>query len=138
MTDKLNELAAGLNGVMLENRLKISTEIVTGDTDVLILTIEDREEFPVYITVDESQVLCISHLWTEDQVIPAKRTDLLDAMLTLNVPMPLSSFSKVGKQYLIFGALRTQSTVNDVLEEIEMLSENTLTSVDEFREFLVG
>lgn len=135
--EKLSELATGLAGVRLENGLSLSTEIVKGDVDVLVVTMEDREEFPIYVTVDESQILCISHLWTEAEVKPQRRAELLDALLTMNVPMPLSSFSKLGKQYLIFGALRKDSTVNDVVTEIEMLSDNTLTAVEEFSEFLI-
>lgn len=136
--DKLKELTAGLQGALLESRLKLATEVVEGEDEVnvLVITVEDREEFPIYITVDESQILCISHLWRESEVDQAKRVDLLDAMLTMNVPMPLSSFSKVGQQYLIFGALSNRSTVNEVLEEIDVLSENTLTAIEELREFL--
>ncbi|MCP4696181.1 MAG: YjfI family protein [Gammaproteobacteria bacterium] len=135
--EKLNELAAGLNGAVTENELTLNAEIMEGDVEVLVVTITDREEFPVYLTVDESQILCISHLWTESEVEQNKRMDLLDAMLTMNVPMPLSSFSKTGNQYLIFGALSNRSPANDVIEEIDVLSDNTLTAIEELSEFLV-
>lgn len=135
--DKLQVLATGLNRAVTETGLKLSTELVPGEVDVLVVTVEDREEFPIYITVDDSQTLCISHLWTESEVDAGKRMDLLDAMLTMNVPMPLSSFSKVGNQYLIFGALSNRSTLDEMLEELGVLSDNTLTAVEEFSGFLV-
>ena len=134
--EKFTELANGMNGVTTDNDLSISTEIMDGDVKVLMVIIEDREEFPIYITVDESQILCISHLWTESEIVADKRMDLLDAMLTMNLPMPLSSFSKLGKQYLIFGALSTHSSLDEVLEEIDNLSNNTLTAIEELSEFL--
>lgn len=135
--DKLKMLAAGLNGAVTETGLKMSTEIVPGEVDVLVVTVEDREEFPIYITVDESQTLCITHLWSENEVVPSKRMELLDTMLTMNVPMPLSSFSKTGSRYIIYGALSNRSSLDEVIEELGVLSENTLTAVEEFSEFLI-
>jgi uncharacterized protein YjfI (DUF2170 family) len=135
--DKLKVLATGLNGAVTESELKLSTEIVPGEVDVLVVTLEDREEFPIYITVDDSQTLCISHLWAESEVDAGKRMELLDAMLTMNVPMPLSSFSKVGNRYIIFGALSNRSTLDEVIEELGVLSDNTLTAVEELSRFLV-
>ena len=135
--EKLNELASGLNDVALENSLTLSSEVVNGDVDVLVVTVEDREEFPIYGTVDDSQILCICHIWTEAEVNKDRRAELLDVMLTMNVPMPLSSFSKLGNQYLIFGALASSSSLNEVIEEIEVLSDNTLTAIEELSEFLV-
>ena len=133
---RLSELSAGLNQAVLDNGLKVSTEIVQGEVDVLVVTVEDREEFPIYITVDESQILCITHLWTEAEVNPDKRSELLEVMLTLNVPMPLSSFSKVGNQYIIFDALRLKSDLEDLLESVDTLSDNTLTAIEELSGYL--
>ena len=63
-------------------------------------------------------------------MIPEQREELLDTLLTLNIPMPLSSFSKVSNQYIIFGALSIQSTINDIVHEIEILSDNTLDAIE--------
>ena len=134
--EKLAELNAGLDQAELGCGLELSTEIVQGEVDVLMLTVEDREEFPIYVTVDESQILCITHLWTEAEVVADKRSELLEAMLTLNVPMPLSSFSKVGNQYIIFDALRLNAGLDDILESIDTLSDNTLTAIEELSEYL--
>jgi len=134
--EKLSQLNAGLDQAELDNGLKLSTELVEGEVDVLMVTVEDREEFPIYITVDECQVLCITHLWTEAEVDPDKRSELLEVMLTLNVPMPLSSFSKVGNQYIIFDALRLDSGLDDILESVDTLSDNTLTAIEELSGYL--
>jgi hypothetical protein len=136
--EKLNNLATGLNNAVTDGELHLSAELLEGEVDVLAVTVQDREEFPIYVTVDDSQILCICNLWLEQEVNPDKRTDLLDAMLTMNIPMPLSSFSKVGNQYMIFGALGNRSSLDEVIAEIDMLSENTLTAVDELAEFLVN
>ncbi len=137
--EKLAGLQVGLEGAVTELDLCLKTEMIKGDgnsEDVLMVTVQDRQEFPIYITVDDSQILCISHLWKEEEVKADKRIEMLETMLTMNVPMPLSAFSKLGNQYLIFGALSNRVPVNEVIEEIETLSENTLTAVEEFAEFL--
>lgn len=134
--EKLQQLAAAMNGVSTNHDLQLQTEIIEGDVDVLIVTVEDREEFPIYVTVDDSQILCISYLWLEEEVREGKRSELLDVMLTMNVPMPLSSFSKLGNQYLIFGALSNRATLEDILEEIDVLSDNTLTAIEELSDYL--
>ena len=137
LPQKLTELANGLNGIKSYAGLLFNTEMIPGETNVLVVTIEDREEFPIYITVDESQILCITHVWKEAEIIPAKRTELLETLLMMNLPMPLSSFSKVGPQYLIFGALSTHSSLEEIIEEIDVLSENTLIAIEELRDYLV-
>jgi len=50
--------------------------------------------------------------------------------------MPLSSFSKMGHQYIIFGALSTRSDTDDVLHEIATLSDNTLDAIELMAEYL--
>lgn len=134
--EKLNQLAVGLNGVTTESGLVLATEVMAGDVDVLIVTVQDREEFPIYITVDESQILSITHLWTEDEVIGEKRTALLETLLAMNVSMPLSSFSIVGKQYIIFGATSTHCAIDEMIEEVSVLSDNTLTAIEEMADYL--
>lgn len=134
---KLTELTHDLNGIKSYAGLVFNTELIPGETDVLVVTIEDREEFPVYITVDESQILCITHVWKEAEIIPVKRTELLESLLMMNLPMPLSSFSKIGPQYIIFGALSTHSSLEELIEEIDVLSENTLIAIEELRDYFV-
>jgi hypothetical protein len=137
LPQKLTELANGLNGIKSYAGLVFNTEMIPGETNVLVVTIEDREEFPIYITVDESQILCITHVWKEAEVVPEKHSELLETLLMMNLPMPLSSFSKVGSQYLIFGALSTHSSLEEIIEEIDVLSENTLIAIEELRDYLV-
>jgi len=129
-------LADTLNKASLANGATLVSEIIETELQVLQVLIQDREEFPVYITIDDSQVLCVSYLWREQEVIPEKREALLEALLTLNIPMPLSSFSKIGYQYIIFGALSTRSDTEAVLHEIATLSDNTLEAIELMAEYL--
>ena len=132
----LQQLADTCNEISIADNLSLATEIIHGEMDVLQILIESREEFPVYVTIDDNQILCVSYLWQEQEIIAATRDELLDTLLTLNLPMPLSSFSKVGNQYIVFGALNIHSAVADVVFEIEALSQNTLDALDLLTDYL--
>ncbi|MDY6993664.1 MAG: DUF2170 family protein [Pseudomonadota bacterium] len=42
-----------------------------------------------------------------------------------------------GHQYIIFNALSLQATINQLIEEIEVLSDNTLMAIEELSQFLI-
>ena len=132
----LNELATALNGVETEGGLTFSSEVTTDGVDMVKVEVEDREEFPIFITADEDQILCTTYLWRENEVSPEHKHQLLEVALAMNVPMPLSSFGKVGDQYLLFGAMSTNSSIDDICLEVETLSENTLNAIETMAEFL--
>lgn len=132
----LAELVTALNGVETEAGLTFSSELMNDGVDMVKVEVEDREEFPVFISIDEDQILCTTYLWREGEVKADRKGELLEAALTMNVPMPLSSFGKVGDQYLLFGAMSTHSSVDDVRLEIETLSENTLSAIETMADFL--
>lgn len=132
----LMQLADSLHKSRFNNGAALTPEVIEEDLQVLQVLIQDREEFPVYVTIDDSQILCVSYLWQEQEIIPEQREALLDALLALNIPMPLSSFSKIGHQYIIFGALSTRSDADAILHEIETLSDNTLDAIELMADYL--
>ena len=58
-------------------------------------------------------------------------------MLEMNIPMPLSSFSKIGDKYVVFGALAISSTFTDIEHELAVLSSNALEVIDDMSEYLL-
>lgn len=134
---QLQEIRAGLDGVTTEEGTTFGAEmVVEGDVTLVKVELEDREEFPIFISVDEDQLVCMTYLWPESEVKADRRSELLEAMLTMNVPMPLSSFGKVGDQYLIFGAMAANADMAELQHELIVLSDNTLTTVEVFGEYL--
>ena len=132
----INMLSKVLEQSCTTTGIPLQAEIIDGDVAVLQVLVQDREEFPVYLTIDDCQILCVTHLWKESEIQKNKREELLESLLILNIPVPLSSFSKVGNQYIIFGALSTHASIDDVLHEIETLSDNTLDAVSVMAEYL--
>ncbi len=134
--EKLEQLMTNLADSQLSDGANLSLEMFDGENAVACITVEDRDEFPIYMTVDEGQILCITYLFGDEQVAQAKRAQLAEGMLLMNVSIPLSAFSKIGSQYIMFGALSPQSSTDELLNEIEMLSDNVLEAIDALADYL--
>lgn len=68
---------------------------IEGKEAVLQVTVSGAEEVPVYLTFDETQILCFTYLFDESEVTPQRLPELLDSMLRLSVPLPLSALGKI-------------------------------------------
>lgn len=132
IADHLNSLADGSSTGML-----FDCQPISGEVDVLQITIADREELPIFLSVTDDQIICITYLWGEEEVKAEQRIAMLEAMLEMNIPMPLSSFSKIGDKYVVFGALSNSSSFDDIEHEITVLSNNAIEVIDDMDEFLV-
>ena len=110
---------------------------IPGDTEVLHITLTDYEELPAFVSVTDTQILCITYLFTQDEVRSGSKAEMMEEMLELNIPMPLSSFAKLGDRYVIFGALAINSSIEDICHEIITLTENAVESIDALEEFLI-
>lgn len=112
-------------------------QIIPGDVEVLQVVVGGLEEVPVYISITDSQILCIAYLWAENEVDQAKRGEMMETMLNMNIPMPLSSFAKIGDKYAVFGAMSSTSSFDDIAHEVIVLSENTVEALGALEEFLI-
>ena len=110
---------------------------ISGEVDVLQVTIIDREELPVFISMADEQILCVTYLWGDNEVKADKITLMHRSMLEMNIPMPLSSFSKIANKYVIFGALSINSSFKDIEHEIVVLNNNAIEIIDDMSEFLI-
>ncbi len=135
----IHKIAAHLNalGDNSATGMSFDCQPISGEVDVLQITIAEREELPIFVSVTDDQILCITYLWGEDEVKPETRSAMQESMLEMNIPMPLSSFSKIGDKYVIFGALSINSTFNDIEHELAVLSNNAIEVIDDMSEFLI-
>lgn len=125
-----------LRGKTAEHALSFSVQEVAGDINVIRVDIEDREELPIFISVNQEQILCIVYLYKTAEIKHTHIHDMHTAMLTANITMPLSSFSKIDDQYVIFGALSVHSSLHDIIHEIETLSSNSLSALHSVKDYL--
>jgi hypothetical protein len=117
--------------------LSFDCQPISGEVDVLQISIIGREELPVFVSVSEDQILCISYLWGTEEVKPECVNEMHESMLEMNIPMPLSSFSKIGDKYVVFGALSINSSFADVEHELAVLSNNAIEVIDDMSDYLL-
>ena len=103
---------------------------------VMRIVIEGQEELPVFVTGSSTQVLCICYLWTEDEIKPERRAEMLEAMMDLNIAIPLSNFGRIAGHYVIYGSLAHDADAGSIATDVAMVADNALEALNVFTEFL--
>lgn len=134
LKDKLDGLDT-LTGALMGG-LAVQLHPIPGPVPVVQVSIEGREELPIYVTCSDSQILCLCYLWHDGEVLVQRRTELLETLLDLNPSVPLSSFGRIGDRYVLFGALALNARAADIAEDIAALSDNALDALEALSEFL--
>ena len=107
-----------------------------GEQEVLRVEVVGLEEVQIFVTVTESQILCISYLFTKQEIFSEKEAELNQFLLEINVPMPLSSFALIDDHYVIFGALACGSKFESVTQELITLAGNSIDTLQALEEFI--
>ena len=114
----------------------VQLQPIPGDVPVVQVAIDGRQELPIFVTSTDSQILCICYLWSDDEVLPERRSELLQTLLDLNPSVPLSAFGRVGNRFVLIGALGKDARVEDIAHEVAVLSDNALDALTALQEFL--
>jgi uncharacterized protein YjfI (DUF2170 family) len=114
----------------------VQLQPIPGDVPVVQVAIDGRQELPIFVTSTDSQILCICYLWSDDEVLPERRTELLQTLLDLNPSVPLSAFGRVGNRFVLIGALSKDARVEDIAHEVAVLSDNALDALTALQDFL--
>lgn len=109
---------------------------IQGEREVLQVLVSDWEDMPVYVTITDSQILCVTYLCKKTEIDEAKLAELNELLLELNVAVPLSSFSIVEDYYVIFGALATTSSDEDICKELVTLAANAYDALEAIEPYL--
>ena len=107
-----------------------------GEYPVLRVEVSELDEIPIFITVTETQILCISYLFTKQEIFPDKEAELNQYLLELNLPMPLSAFALIDDHYVIFGALACGSKFESITQELITLAGNAQDTLQALEEFI--
>ena len=109
---------------------------IKGEHEVLQVLVSDWEDLPVYMTVTDTQILCITYLCRKEEIQEDQIASLNALLLELNVSVPLSSFSIVDDYYVIFGALATSSSDADICKELVTLAPNAYDALEAIETYL--
>ncbi|MGP1681927.1 MAG: YjfI family protein, partial [Giesbergeria sp.] len=138
MSSLLNQLEGlDLLTSQIMGGLVVDLQPITGEVPVVQVSIEGRQELPIFITQAQSQIMCLCYLWTEAEVKPDRRSEMLETLLDLNPSVPLSNFGRVGERYVLVGALSRHASVQDIATEVAVLSDNALDALGALQEFLI-
>lgn len=110
---------------------------VAGEVPVIEIAFPGSERLPIYVTDADSQLLCISYLWRDDEVKPRLRAKLLETLLDLNPSVPLSSFGRIGEHFVLVGALSPAASAADMALELATLGDNGRDALATLAEFLI-
>jgi uncharacterized protein YjfI (DUF2170 family) len=134
LTTLANQLAE--QGKDAERGFPFEVNPIPSEVEVLQIIVEDEEELPIFVSASEEQILCIAYLFKQQEVKAGHAEAMNLAMLAANISMPLSSFAVVDDQYVIYGALSVNSSLADIVHEIEVLSSNTIEAIEAMHDYL--
>lgn len=132
----IKTLASSLESQGLDSEFPFQVTPIPSEVEVLQILIEDREELPIFISASSEQILCISYLFKAEEVKDNLIDQMNNEMLLLNTSIPLSSFAKIDDQYVIYGAISVNSSIEDIIHEIKILSDNTIDSIETLNNYL--
>jgi uncharacterized protein YjfI (DUF2170 family) len=132
----IQELAVRLSDLQSFQGYELEYQPIPGEVEVLQVTVGEFAELPSFVSVTDTQILCITWLFAEDEVKEESRAAMMEEMLELNIPIPLSAFAKVDNRYVIYGALSINSSIEDICQELVSLSENAVEAITVLEEFL--
>jgi hypothetical protein len=119
-----------------EGKSPFALEWIGSDASVIKVTMTQQVELPIFLSMTGDQLLAITYLFNEDEINPELKCQMHEAMLDLNVPMPLSSFAKTQNRYIVFGALSAQSKSDVIIQEMNALSDNSREALEAMAVYL--
>lgn len=116
-----------------------SIEIIEGLDATIVISMHEYGDLPVFITVGGDQILVEAVLFSASDIKDTARFN--EYVLKTHKYLPLSTISldtddTHGDYYHMFGALSAASSINEIVHEIETLSENVIQATEAFAGFL--
>lgn len=90
----------------------------------------------VLLTVEDERVFCRTIILERSDIEKEKQADINAMFLTLCPLLTLSAVGMDEKEYFLYGELSANSDVEQVVEEVEVLIQNTSEILDSLNEVL--
>lgn len=133
-----NKLFDALSAVELFKNGGASVELVQGTDPSLHIIMHEFGDLPVFISVVGEQIIVESILWPTEAVKNVSTFN--EEILRTHKFFPLSTIGieKLAENdfYIMFGALSSESSLSNVMFEIEMLSDNVIKATEAFENYL--
>ena len=93
---------------------------------ILEVVCSNDDEFPIHVTMTETQILSVTPLFSTAEVLAGKLGELNEAFLRLSPAVPLSSVGLQGDTYILFGSMALSTRLEVIAHELEVQAENTI------------
>ena len=123
MNEKLQEIAYQINTSRVPDGNTFSAEF-NEQTDTVTVENSDSPDAVVIVVATDTQILTITPLFEEASVREDLRPELNRGLLTISLPMTLSSVGIQDNRYVLFGAMAIETTMHNLLHEIEVQIDN--------------
>lgn len=128
-----DELYAQLQNLPLAENARIS--FLDSVDPAIEVVLSEFGDLPVQVTVTGEQILVSAPLWEVNAIIDVHRFNHL--ALKLNPVNPLSNIGLIdlpgGRElYVMFGELPISSDLKHIVEEIDLVAENTIAAAELF------
>ena len=120
----LNDLAFQLNEHTGEEGTTF--DAVVTDNDILEVVCSNNDEFPIHVTLTDTQLLSVTPLFNVAEARSDRLDELNATFLRLSPAVPLSSIGLQGDTYILFGAMALGTRLEVIAHELEVQAENTI------------
>jgi uncharacterized protein YjfI (DUF2170 family) len=115
---------------------EMSVRVLEGAEPVLLVTMHEHGDLPIYLSVGADQIVVSALLWPVDE--QEHRHAFNEFLLKAQKIVPLSNFgiTTVADRdyYEIFGELACKTTLQTVVIELRMLAENAIEAASDLRQ----
>lgn len=135
---KINDLFQELNQTDLIKQGSASIEIIDGVDACLHIIMHDYGDLPLFLSVSNQQIIVEALLWPVSLI--KNPSSFNEEILSARKLFALSTIAieKTGDgeiNYIMYGALSSSSTLNDIIYELEMLSDNVIKATEAYEHF---
>lgn len=130
----LDDLAFQLNDYTGEEGTTFDA-LVT-ERDLLEVVCSNNDEFPIHVTMTETQILAVTPLFNVGEVQPGQIDELNATFLRLSPAVPLSAIGLQGDTYILFGAMALSTRFEVIAHELEVQAENTIDVLEAVEQLL--
>ena len=132
----VQSLSQALSETRLLREGELTARVLEGTEPVLQITMQEFGDLPIFLSVGAEQIVVSALLWPVDEQKDQAAFNVF--LLKAQKLVPLSNFgiTTVGGRdyYELFGELTCKTTLQTVIIELRMLSENAIRAADELRD----
>jgi len=131
---RMQEIVDQINQTSAEQNNGYSAEISAAGP--VVIKNSNQAGADIFMMSTDSQIITVTPLFSIDSVIADRVNELNKLLLTITLPMALSSFAIQDNGYVLQGSMSINTTIENVLHEIEVQMANYDDAMDALGEFI--